>query len=103
MAPKVPRLREGAKLLAVSRRMNDDPLAVTSAGSVLVNVTHFDGPRQVEAVLARAARERGRVFAGVELSRAELRRVLEHLGHGQREAVARLVGMRRKRSHPDRR
>lgn len=70
MAPKVQALREGGELLAVSRRMNDDPLAVTSSGTVLINIAHFDGPAQVEAVLARAARERGRVFVGVELSRS---------------------------------
>lgn len=91
----------GGELLAVSRRINVDGLAVTSAGTVLVNVAHFDGPRRVDALVARAIREPGRMFVGVELSRAEVRRLLEDLGHGQREAVARLVGRRQKRSHCD--
>ncbi len=61
----------GRELLAVSRRINIDPLAV---------------------------REPARRFVGVELSRAEVRLLLEHLDHGQREAAARLVGLRRGRS-----
>ncbi len=92
----------GGELPAVSRRINIDPLAVTSAGTVLVNVAHFDGPRRVDALVARAIRELGRMFVGVELSRAEVRLLYEHLGHGQREATARLVGLRRGRSQRDR-
>ncbi|MFO0564313.1 MAG: hypothetical protein U0263_01550 [Polyangiaceae bacterium] len=83
----------------MSRRLNLDPLAVTTAGRVVVNVAHFDCLRQIDAVVERAIQERGRVLVAVELSRVETRWILEHLGHGQREAVARLVGMRQKRSH----
>ncbi|GMV15895.1 MAG: hypothetical protein AMXMBFR56_41190 [Polyangiaceae bacterium] len=89
----------GGELLAVSRRINVDPLAVTSAGTVLVNVAHFDGPRRADALVARAVQEPSRTFVGVELSRAEAQRLLGQLGHGQREAVAHIVGKRRRRSH----
>ncbi|MCL4750434.1 MAG: hypothetical protein KJ015_09750 [Myxococcales bacterium] len=85
----------------MSRRINIDPLAVTSAGTVLVNVAHFDGPRRGDAMVARVAHEPGRVFVGLELSRTEVRLLLEHIGHGQREVAARLVGLRRSRSQRD--
>lgn len=66
-----------------------------------VHIAHFDGPGHVEALAARAIAEAGRTCAGVELSRVEVRLLLAHLGHGQREAAARLVGLRRGRSQRD--
>ncbi len=98
----MPVLPVGWELLAVSRRINIDPLAVTSGGSVLVNVAHFDVARRPERLLALAVALRGRLFVGVELSGAEGREVVERLRAGHAEAVAHVAGRRQKRSHPSR-
>jgi hypothetical protein len=88
----------GRKLLAVSRRINVDALAVTSGGTVVVNIAHFDVARRPELLLALAVRLRGPLFVGVELSEAEVRDAAERLRAGHAEAVAYIVGKRRKRS-----
>lgn len=94
----MPVLPMGRELLAVSRRINVDPLAVTSAGTVVVNVAHFDVARRPERLFALAVSRRGRLFVGVELSGAEVRDAVERLQAGHAEAVAYIVGKRRKRS-----
>ena len=78
-------------------RVHDAPLALTSDGTVLVNVTHFDGPRSPAALLKRALAQKGKVFIGVVLSKEEVNDVLEQLRHGSAEAVAYVVGARQGR------
>lgn len=98
----VPVVSVGGELLAVSRRINVDPLAVTSGGTVLVNVAHLDVARRPERLLALAVSLRGRLFVGVELSGAEARDAVERLLADHAEAVAYIVGKRQKRSQQNR-
>ncbi len=82
----------------MSRRLNLDPLAVTSSGAVLVNIAHFDGPRRLERMLALARSQPGRLFVGVELSHAELHEVSKRVEDSHIEAAAFVVGKRQKRA-----
>lgn len=81
----------------MTRRLNPDPLAVTSSGAVLVNVAHFDGPRRPERMLALACSQPGRLFVGVEVSHSELREVSERVEDSHIEAAAFVAGKRQKR------
>lgn len=87
----------------MSRRINVDPLAVTSGGTVVVNVAHFDVARRPERLLALASSKRGRLFVGVELSAAESRDAVERLRAGHAEAVAYIVGEQQKPSRGSKR
>jgi hypothetical protein len=81
-------------------KLHKAPFAVTSDGTVLVNVGEFDGVETVEdaVTLTKGAQ----VFIGVPLTGTEVRRLLEQLGHGHREAAAHLIGARPRRSRRQR-
>jgi hypothetical protein len=74
-------------------KLHKAPFAVTSDGTVIVNVAEFDGVETVEDAVAMA--KEAQVFIGVPLTKAEVRRVLAQVGHGHREAAARIAGRRR--------
>jgi len=80
----------------MSRRTHRAPLALASDGTVLVNLAEFDGPRSLEAFLEKAMVQKGAVFVGVQLTPAELRRVLSRVGDGCTEAAAYVAGARQK-------
>ncbi len=63
----------------MSRVIARAPLAVTSDGDVLLNVAGFDEPERIEEIVRMALRQRGAVFIGVALSRAEARRLLDEV------------------------
>ena len=81
----------------MSRRVHRAPLAVASDGTVLVNVTEFEGVKAPEELLEIAVRERGRVFVGVELEPKEVESILGRLEHCTAEAAAVVVGARQRR------
>lgn len=91
-------VRVGGELLAVSRRLNDAPFAVTSDGNVLLNVTHLRMVKRPEDALALAKHSSGDMFVGVVMTGSEVRAALEQLGHGCREAAAYTAGKRLKRA-----
>jgi hypothetical protein len=76
-------------------KLHKAPFAVTSDGAVFVNVGEFDGVETVENAVIVAKRKGSRVFIGIELTKAEVRRLLAQVGHGHREAAAYVVGGRR--------
>jgi hypothetical protein len=78
-------------------KLHKAPFAVTSDGTVLINVAEFDGVETVQDAVGVA--NGANVFIGVPLTKAEVRRVLLQVGHGHREAAAYVVGGRRKRRH----
>jgi len=80
----------------MSRRLHRAPFALASDGTVLVNLSEFDGPRSPEAFLKRALAEKGAVFVGVQVTPAELGRVLDRVGDSYTEAAAYLAGARQK-------
>jgi hypothetical protein len=73
------------------------PFAVTSDGTVVINVVEFDGVRNVEDAVVVAKRQAAPIFIGVPLTKSEVRRVLARVGHGHREAAAQIVGARQGR------
>lgn len=81
----------------MSRRVHPAPLALTSDGTVLVNVAVFDGRRDLAALVRKARATRGRAFIGVEVDGREVAVVLECASHAHAEAVAGIVGKRQRR------
>ena len=81
----------------MSRRIHRAPLALASDGTVVLNMSEFDGPRSLEAFLEQAMAQKGRVFVGVQMAPAEVRRVLARLDDGSQEAAAYVAGGRQKR------
>lgn len=81
----------------MSRRIHLAPVALTSDGSVIVNVAGFDVTRNPEALVELAKNERGRLFIGVELGREEVEGLLRHSQDGLVEGSARIIGGRQKR------
>ena len=80
----------------MSRRIHRAPLALASDGTVVLNLSEFDGPRSLEAFLDKALAQKGAVFIGVELTPAEVRRVLARLDDGSQEAAAYVAGGRQR-------
>jgi hypothetical protein len=70
-------------------------------GSVLLNVAEFDHAETLDAQLAIARRQRGRVFIGVEVTTAELGHSRELLHDALREGAAYLAGARQRRVSPE--
>lgn len=75
-------------------RVSDAPLAVTSDGTVLVNVAGYQGVLEPERLLEMALADEGEVFIGVVLDAGEVEQVLERLSHGTAEAAAYVLGAR---------
>jgi len=81
----------------MSRKIHRAPFALASDGTVLVNLTEFDGPRALDSFLRKAMAQKGAVFVGVQMAPAEVRRVLARLDDGSQEAAAYVAGGRQKR------
>lgn len=86
----------------MSRRADRAPFALTSEGTILVNVVGFDGISDVESLLSVAREQPGAVFIGVALTALEADFVGSELDHACRDAAARLAGRRSKRRVPRR-
>lgn len=76
----------------------DDPFAVTTSGSVLLNIQNFDDVETAEDALRRALQERTPIFIGVTMSAREVRSALAHLGDIWHEASWFLIGARQRRA-----
>jgi hypothetical protein len=81
----------------MSRQIHRAPLALASDGTVLVNLAEFDGPRSLGAFLEKAMAQKGAVFVGVQMTPAEVRRVLSDVSDNYKEAAAYVAGRRQKR------
>jgi len=73
----------------MSRQVHRAPLALTSDGTVLVNVAEFDGRRDLAELLRKARSTRGRVFIGVEVDGREVALIATEAAGGVAEGVAR--------------
>jgi hypothetical protein len=80
----------------MSRTVDRAPLAVTSDGTVLLNVARFDVPRRIEDIVRVAMSQSGAVFIGVALSAAETRRLRDELAMLVPNATGPLVGRRQR-------
>ena len=80
----------------MSRRTSTDPLALSSAGTVFVNVAMFDGVETPAEILDRALAEPGDLFVGVALSQEDLENVRPRITSACREAAAFVIGRRQR-------
>jgi len=81
----------------MSADLHRAPLAVTSTGEVLVNAEQLITDGTMAEAFAAAKTQHGAIFIGVPLKHAEIQQVLQRLQHGCHEAVAYVIGARRKK------
>jgi len=94
----LPVLRVRLGVLRMSRQLHRAPLAVTSDGTVVVNMADFDGRLDLGAVVERAARQPGAIFVGVVVSGAERDRLLAFMKPTLTEAASiTVIGPRQRR------
>lgn len=80
----------------MSMKTHPAPFAITSTGTLLVNVAHFDAGDYPQRQLELALQQHGRVFIGVEVSPAEARETLDLMQHALNEGAAHLIGARKR-------
>lgn len=68
--------------------LSDDPLAVTSTGRVLVNVTHLTQHRELHQLLELTQATGRKIFLGVELRPYETKQAWTKLNDATAEIVA---------------
>lgn len=78
----------------MSRRMVRAPFALTSDGTLLVNVTTLTDATDLESVVRAARAEPRAVFIGVVMSPREATFAMARLDNAADEAVAGIVGER---------
>jgi hypothetical protein len=61
----------------VSRVIHRAPLAVTTDGTVLLNLAAFDAPKHIETLVKLAAAQPGAVFIGVALTASEVAHLVD--------------------------
>ncbi len=61
----------------MSRTIHRAPLALTTDGTVLVNVAGFDTPKRIETLVKLAVAQRGAVFIGIALTPAEVAHLID--------------------------
>lgn len=79
----------------MSRRIHKAPVAVTTEGALVVNVSGF-GPTSIEGLIARALDDDAELFIGVVVDEDERELLLERLDNAAAEAVARVIGKRKR-------
>lgn len=82
----------------VSRSLELAPFAVTSDGTIFVNVAKLTKATDFEAVVRAAHEEKRAVFIGVMVSPDEAEFVMSRLDNAADETAARIVGQRTRRS-----
>jgi hypothetical protein len=73
------------------------PLALTSAGEVLINVAASAGPLDPQKLVERAVAEGGQVFVGVVLAPREVASALRALDDATAEMASWIFGGRHRR------
>lgn len=81
----------------MSHRVCRAPVALTSDGVLLINLTVFDVPKRLDVLLEAALREPGEVFIGVPARPEEVTLILERVADSTYEAASVCAGRRRKR------
>ena len=82
----------------VSTKLELAPFALTSDGTLFVNVAKLTAATEFESVVRAAQEEERAVFIGVMLSPDEAEFVMARLDNAADETAARLVGQRRRRA-----
>jgi len=85
------------ELFPMSRRVYQAAFAVTSDGTLLLNVAHFGGRINPKELLQLALLQPGELFIGVKMNKGEATRVLQWSADIHNEAVAFVVGKRERR------
>jgi hypothetical protein len=81
----------------MSRTIDRAPFAVTSDGSVLLNVAGFDVPKTLDALVRLAMEQPGAVFIGLRLTRTETSAVDLGVHDACADAASHIVGARQRR------
>jgi hypothetical protein len=87
----------------MSSTINQAAFAVTSDGTHLMNVAHVDRRLSPSQLLQWALGQPGNIFIGVQMSPAEVQKVLTWIRDVHDEAVAFVVGPRVRRSRATKR
>lgn len=74
------------------------PFALTSDGSVLLNLAMFDVPTDLPSLAQLAQEQRSRIFIGLVVSAGERSFARAGLAHAFRDRAAWIVGRRQKRA-----
>jgi len=77
----------------VTRKIHQAPVALTTAGALVVNVAGF-GPTNIEGLIARALDDDAELFIGIVVEESEREILLGRLDNAAAEAVAMVVGQR---------
>lgn len=78
----------------MSRKIHKAPVAVTTEGALVVNVSGSGPTNNIEGLLARALDDDAELFIGVVVSEEEQELLLERLDNAAAEAVAMVYGKR---------
>ena len=78
----------------MSRRIHRADVAVTSQGSLVVNVAALVNAPYVDKLIARALDEEGELFIGIVVTEEEKKVLLERLDNAAAEALAMVIGKR---------
>lgn len=81
----------------MSRSLVRDPLAITSDGTVLLNLAMFDVPKRIEKLVELAMAERGAVFIGIAVTRHEQQRLRVEFDDAALQAAYGVAGTRQKK------
>lgn len=81
----------------MSRRLELAPFAVTSDGSLFLNVAVIASATELDSVVRAAAHEKRAIFIGVMLTPEEADFAMARLDNAADEAAARIVGARARR------
>jgi hypothetical protein len=87
--------RRATKKKRVSKLI-DDPIALTSGGAVIINITHLEDTTDVAAVIARLIGEGHRLFIGIAVPGALRRELRKGIDDAGADIVGRLGGRLRR-------
>ena len=80
----------------MTRKIHKAPIAVTTAGALVVNVSGF-GPTNIEGLIALALDDEAKIFIGVVVGDKEKDLVMGRLDNAAAEAVGKIIGKRGRR------
>lgn len=78
----------------MSKKIHRAPLALATDGTVILNMAMLDVPKRVEKLIEAALAERGAIFIGVVLNRAELECLQDIVDDNALQAAFHLAGRR---------
>lgn len=81
----------------MSKNLHRAPLALASDGTVVLNVTMFDVPKRLDALIEHASREHGALFIGIALAPHEVEQLRQQIDDAVLQAAFFAAGARQRR------